>query len=160
MQENSEAFVGLDTSKQKISVAVADTGRTGEVRFFGDIDSAPAMVEHMVNKLGKRHQKLRFCYEAGPTGYGLHRQITALGHECVVVAPSIIPTRIEKAPDEHTEMRYPTRASESANRRLSDSAPCAAQQPYIVSLRNYDGECIVMLKRVDNEHQSTSAQRF
>ena len=36
MQENSEAFVGLDTSKQKISVAVADTGRSGEVRFFGD----------------------------------------------------------------------------------------------------------------------------
>lgn len=93
MQENSEAFVGLDTSKQKISVAVADTGRTGEVRFFGDIDSAPAMVEHMVKKLAKRHQKLRFCYEAGPTGYGLHRQITALGHECVVVAPSMIPRR-------------------------------------------------------------------
>ena len=88
MQQDSEAFVGLDTSKQKISVAVADTGRTGEVRFFGDIDSAPAMVEHMVKKLAKRHQKLRFCYEAGPTGYGLHRQITALGHECVVVAPS------------------------------------------------------------------------
>lgn len=93
MQENSEAFVGLDTSKQKISVAVADTGRAGEVRFFGDIDSAPAMVEHMVKKLAKRHQKLRFCYEAGPTGYGLHRQITALGHECVVVAPSLIPRR-------------------------------------------------------------------
>src|SRR5271166_6639958 len=47
MQENSEAFGGLDTSKQKISVAVADMGRTGEVRFFGDIDSTPAMVERM-----------------------------------------------------------------------------------------------------------------
>jgi len=93
MQENSEAFVGLDTSKQKISVAVADMGRSGEVRFFGDIDSTPAMVERMVKKLAKRHEKLRFCYEAGPTGYGLHRQITALGHECVVVAPSLIPQR-------------------------------------------------------------------
>ena len=93
MQENSEAFVGLDTSKQKISVAIADTGRGGEVRFFGDIDSAPAMVERMVKKLAKHHRKLRFCYEAGPTGYGLHRQITALGHECIVVAPSLIPQR-------------------------------------------------------------------
>src|SRR5271166_3607932 len=93
MQENSEAFVGLDTSKQKISVAVADMGRSGEVRFFGDIDSTPAMVERMVKKLAKRHEKLRFCYEAGPTGYGLHRQITSLGHECVVVAPSLIPQR-------------------------------------------------------------------
>ena len=92
MQENSEAFVGLDTSKQRF-LSPLPTRRTGEVRFFGDIDSAPAMVEHMVKKLAKRHQKLRFCYEAGTTGYGLHRQITALGHECVVVAPSLIPTR-------------------------------------------------------------------
>jgi transposase len=36
VRENSEVFVGLDTSKQKISVAIADTGRNGEVRFFGD----------------------------------------------------------------------------------------------------------------------------
>ena len=47
----------------------------------------------MVSKLAKCHRELRFCYEAGPTGYGLHRQITALGHECVVVAPSLVPKR-------------------------------------------------------------------
>ena len=34
-----------------------------------------------------------FCYEAGPTGYGLQRQISALGHECAVIAPSLIPKR-------------------------------------------------------------------
>ena len=33
------------------------------------------------------------CYEAGPCGYGLHRQITDLGHECAVVAPSLIPMK-------------------------------------------------------------------
>ncbi len=93
MRQNSEVFIGLDTSKVKISVAVAEGGRGGEVRFMGDIDSAPAMVERMVNKLAKRHPKLRFCYEAGPTGYGLYRQIRALGHECAVVAPSLIPRR-------------------------------------------------------------------
>src|SRR5208283_2880901 len=93
VQENSEIFVGLDTSKQKISVAIAGTGRSGEVRFFGDIDSTPTMVERMVKKLAERHHKPSFCYEAGPTGYELHRQITALGHECIVVAPSLIPQR-------------------------------------------------------------------
>ena len=36
---------------------------------------------------------LRFCYEAGPCGYGIQRQISASGHECVVVAPSLIPRR-------------------------------------------------------------------
>jgi transposase len=33
---------------------------------------------------------LDFCYEAGGCGYGIHRQLTALGHHCLVVAPSMI----------------------------------------------------------------------
>ena len=41
----------------------------------------------------KRHSKLRFSYEAGPTGYGLPWQSTALGYECVVVTPSLVPKR-------------------------------------------------------------------
>src|SRR5262245_40794131 len=36
---------------------------------------------------------LRFCYEAGPCGYGLFRQIIEVGHTCVVVAPSVMPIR-------------------------------------------------------------------
>jgi transposase len=47
----------------------------------------------MVKKLSKRGAKLHFCYEAGPTGYGLYRQIVELGHDCVVVAPSLVPKR-------------------------------------------------------------------
>ena len=93
MQQDSEIYVGLDTSKLKISVALAEAGRSGEVRFFGDIDSTPEAVARLVAKLEKRHGHLAFCYEAGPTGYGLHRQITALGHACTVVAPSLIPRR-------------------------------------------------------------------
>jgi transposase len=93
MKEDSVIFVGLDTSKLKISVAVADGVRNGEVRFFGDISSEPASVAAMVKKLSKNGAKLHFCYEAGPTGYGLYRQIVELGHECVVVAPSLVPKR-------------------------------------------------------------------
>jgi len=93
MKEYSEVFVGLDVSKLKISVAVAAGGRGGEIRFFGDIDASPAVVGSMVKKLAKPGVKLHFCYEAGPTGYELHRQIVALGHECVLVAPSLIPKR-------------------------------------------------------------------
>ena len=36
---------------------------------------------------------MSFCYEAGPCGYGLYRQLIGLGHECVVVAPSLIPMK-------------------------------------------------------------------
>jgi transposase len=42
---------------------------------------------------GGRYGKLHICYEAGPTGYGLYRQIEALGHSCLVVAPALIPKR-------------------------------------------------------------------
>ncbi|MEA3388214.1 MAG: IS110 family transposase [Pseudomonadota bacterium] len=93
MQENSELFVGLDTSKLKISVAVAEGERNGEVRFYGDISAEPASVASMVAKLARRGAKLFFCYEAGPTGYDLYRQIIGLGHSCEVVAPSLIPKR-------------------------------------------------------------------
>ena len=99
MQENSKIFVGLDTSKMKISVALAEDGRQGEVRFLGDIDNTPDAIRRLVRKLTGKFRELLFCYEAGPTGYGLHRQITALGHSCSVIAPSLIPKR----PGEHVK---------------------------------------------------------
>ena len=34
-----------------------------------------------------------FCYEAGPCGYVIQRQLAAAGHDCVVVAPSLIPRK-------------------------------------------------------------------
>lgn len=93
MKEDSVIFIGLDTSKLKISVAVADGVRKGEVRFFGDISSELASVASIVSKLSKRGAEFHSCYEAGPTGYGLYRQIVELGHDCVVVAPSLVPRR-------------------------------------------------------------------
>ena len=99
MQQDSKVFVGLDTSKLKMSVALAEEGRQGEVRFLGDIDNTPDAVRRLVSKLSGKYHQLLFCYEAGPTGYGLHREITALGHDCVVVAPSLIPKR----PGEHVK---------------------------------------------------------
>jgi transposase len=68
-------------------------GRGGEVRFFGEVSSSPAAVERLVRKLAGRYGKLHFCYEAGPTGYGLYRQIEALGQTCLVVAPALIPKK-------------------------------------------------------------------
>ena len=93
MGEYSEAFVAFDVSKMKHAVAIADGGRGGEVRFLGDISSSPGTVERLIRKLAGRYGKLHFCYEAGPTGYGLYRQIRALGHACLVIAPALIPKR-------------------------------------------------------------------
>ncbi len=93
MSDHSEAFVAFDASKLRNAVAIAQAGRSGEVRFLGEIDNAPAATAKLVRKLAGKYDRLAFCYEAGPTGYGLYRQITGLGQECVVVAASLIPKK-------------------------------------------------------------------
>lgn len=93
MEQDNVFYVGVDVSKAKHAIAVAEGGRHGEVRYFGEIEARPAAVERFVRKLEKKHPRLHFCYEAGPTGYGLYRQIVELGQRCDVVAPSLIPKR-------------------------------------------------------------------
>jgi transposase len=90
---HTTAFIGLDTHKESIAVALAEGSREGEVRYFGQIANEPAAVSKLVKQLAGRYGKLHFCYEAGPCGYGLQRQISRLGHECVVIAPSHTPTK-------------------------------------------------------------------
>src|ERR1700736_1622754 len=93
MGDCSEAFVAFDTAKLRNAVAIADGDRGGEVRFLGEIENSEAATAKLVRKLAQQYQRLTFCYEAGPTGYGLHRQIESLGYECLVAAPSLIPKR-------------------------------------------------------------------
>ena len=93
MGDCSEAFVAFDTSKLHNSVAIAADGRGGEVRFLGEFDNSEAATAKLVRKLASQYNRLTFCYEAGPTGYGLYRLIKSLGHDCVVVAPSLIPKK-------------------------------------------------------------------
>ena len=68
-------------------------GKRGEVRQRGQIANTPAALKVAAARLAHNGYDLRFCYEAGPCGYGIQRQLTAAGHECVVVAPSLIPRK-------------------------------------------------------------------
>jgi len=91
--DHIEVFVAFDVAKVKHAVAVAESGRRGEVRFLGEIENKPAVIERTIKKLGRRYDRLHVCFEAGPTGYGLCRQVQELGHDCMVVAPALIPKR-------------------------------------------------------------------
>jgi len=83
-------FLGLDVHAETIAVAIAEPG--GEVRSIGTIPNRLESIRKMIAKLGPV-KDLRACYEAGPTGYVLYWQLTQLGVECQVVAPTLIPIK-------------------------------------------------------------------
>jgi transposase len=85
--------MGIDTSKSRNAVAIAEGTRGGEVRYLGEFPTTEAATRKLVAKLAAKFRRLTFCYEAGPTGYGLYRLIKSLGHVCIVVAPSLIPKK-------------------------------------------------------------------
>src|SRR4029077_8780777 len=92
VDQHSRAFVGIDTSKLRNAVAVAEEGRGGDIRYLGEIDTTEAATRKLVTKLAAKYRQLTFCYEAGPTGYGLYRLIRKC-HDCIVAAPSLIPKK-------------------------------------------------------------------
>ncbi len=93
MAEHSMAYVAFDTSKLHNAVAIAEAGRAGDVRYLGEFENTLTATAKLVRKLADKHGALSCCYEAGPTGYGLYRQIKQLGHDCIVVAPLLIPRK-------------------------------------------------------------------
>ena len=81
-------YLGLDVSKDSIAVAVAEPD--GSVATYGTIANDPGTVRRLVAKLSG-DAALSAAYEAGPTGYALHRQLVSLGVRSQVVAPTLIP---------------------------------------------------------------------
>jgi transposase len=86
-------FVGLDVHRDSIDVALAEGGRTGEVRHYGAIPSDRTALEKLRRRLQTPGRRLHFVYEAGPCGFAIYRQLTEAGEECAVVSPSQIPRR-------------------------------------------------------------------
>lgn len=85
-------YVGLDTHKETIVVAVATIGRQPP-ELHGQIPNTPEAIRKLAKKLSPHGEVLAVCYEAGPCGYEIQRQLTQMGHVCEVVAPSLIPKK-------------------------------------------------------------------
>ena len=91
MKKSSTVYVGMDVHKESIDITLAEV--EGEVRRFGQIGGDRVAVLKMVRKLVSSAKELVFVYEAGPCGFWIQREISALGHRCWVVSPSLVPKR-------------------------------------------------------------------
>jgi transposase len=129
-EDTTVIFVGLDVHKATIAVALAEAG-TGEVRSYGVIPNTPPAVARLVKKLGPP-PRLRICYEAGPCGYVLLRQLTKLGVACTVVAPALIPTK----PGERIKTDRKDAAKLARLHRAGELTAVAAPTPEQEALRD------------------------
>lgn len=93
MENHTDVFIGIDVGKSRNAIAIADNERGGEVRYLGEVDASPGSMRRIIQRIVDKHGGAHFCYEAGPTGYGLYRLIRSMGHPCEVVAPSLIPRK-------------------------------------------------------------------
>ncbi len=110
-------FVGLDVHADTIAVAVAEPD--GEVRALGIIPNRLESIRKLVTKLGPAKQ-LKACYEAGPTGYVLYWELTALGVACEVVAPGLVPVKPgDRVKTDRRDATKLARSYRAARHRLS-----------------------------------------
>jgi transposase len=87
-------YVGLDTDKKWIDIAIAEPLPKGEVRYYGKIANDKTALERVIKRLQKDGRELRVCYEAGPCGYAIHRWLNGKPRvTCEVIAPSMTPRR-------------------------------------------------------------------
>jgi len=108
-------YVELDVHKETIAVVLARTGR-GEPKYIGRIEHRREAVKRLCKQLDESDERLRFCYEAGPCGYGLYRQLVEAGYECAVVTPSLVALKLARQ-DRAGELTAPPRRPDKSGRR-------------------------------------------
>lgn len=92
MNKYTTKYVGMDVHKETIAVAIAKDGR-GDAVYYGKISNNAKAIRKLVKKVTSDGESVSFCYEPGPCGYEIYRQLIDLGQRCYVVAPSLIPRK-------------------------------------------------------------------
>jgi len=93
MAQSTPLFVGLDVHKDSIAVAHATGDSAAPPVFVGAIGSRHADLDQLLRRLQRKTATLMVAYEAGPSGHGLYRYLTAKGVTCHAIAPSLIPRK-------------------------------------------------------------------
>ena len=90
MSSNAITYVGMDVHKKTIALTLlpGSGGPAVEWQEPNELRAVQRLARRLKREAGG---EVSCCYEAGPTGYALWRQLSALGIRCMVVAPSLIP---------------------------------------------------------------------
>ena len=136
-------FLGLDVHAETIAVAIAEPD--GEVRSLGMIPNRAESIGKLIKRLGPA-EKLRACYEAGPTAYVMYWQLTELGVHCEVVAPTLVPVKAGdrvKTDRRDAEKLARTQIAQEATRRdYLHEVEHMRERPSAFSLQSDGGPCI------------------
>ena len=90
--KNAITYVGLDAHKKDIYVAMLIGHERVPVTW--QLPNEPQAIRRLVRRLEREAAGLiQCCYEAGPCGYALQRQLTTERVRCQVVAPALIPRK-------------------------------------------------------------------
>jgi transposase len=88
----STTYVGMDAHQKKVAVAMLVAGQSEPIEWTET--HTPEAIRRLARRLRREAVgEVHCCYEAGPTGYALQRQLVATGVSCTVVAPSLIPVK-------------------------------------------------------------------
>src|ERR1700690_457431 len=136
VMEQPTRFIGMDVHKDTIVVAVTAAGDVGKATPYGTFPNTAAALEKLVKRLRQAGSgTLKFCYEAGPCGYGVHRTLTKLGEDCMVVAPSMIPRKSGE------RQKNDERDAGSLALLHRGGLPCIKPTTFCVPKHVYEPEC-------------------
>ena len=93
MSQSNTLYIGMDVHKDSIAVAYVAQEHGAEVTYLGTIGTRQCDIDNLIRKMPSKATHLLLVYEAGPCGSWLYRYLTHKGHNCWVVAPSLIPKK-------------------------------------------------------------------
>ena len=85
-------YVGMDVHKESVTIAVL-RDRNQEAEFVRSIKNEKRQIARFFQRLQDKESVILSCYEAGPTGFALYRQLDEMNITCYIAAPSLLPRK-------------------------------------------------------------------
>ena len=88
--------IGIDAHKVSNVIGLAFNDMDEPILYgkvSADLNRTVDAIRKILKKYDLKKEEVIICYEAGPTGFVLARRLIKLGFECIVIAPSMVPTK-------------------------------------------------------------------